>query len=120
MEIIPKTIASKKNKYNETKTDETYRSSTGHQMGMPIYWRNKIYNEEEREKLWLQKLDKEERYICGERIDISKTEKNYYKLLEFHRKRNQELGYGSNDTNWKRKKYEEERRKIMQAARIKK
>ena len=32
---------------------------------MPIYWRNKIYNDEEREKLWLYKLNKQERYICA-------------------------------------------------------
>ena len=30
---------------------ETYRTSTGHKIAMPIYWRNKIYNDEEREKL---------------------------------------------------------------------
>ena len=32
---------------------------------------NKIYTDKERELLWLQMLDKKERYVCGERIDIS-------------------------------------------------
>ena len=43
----------------------------GHKQALPIYWRNKIYSEEEREKLWLQKLDKKERYVNGQKIDIS-------------------------------------------------
>ena len=41
---------------------------------MPIYYRNKIYSEEEREKLWIQKLNSNTRYILGEKIDISKGE----------------------------------------------
>ena len=53
-----------KNKFNQNgETREYYKTETGHKQALPIYWRNKIYSEEEREKLWLQKLDKEERYV---------------------------------------------------------
>ena len=52
-----------KNKFNPNgETREYYKTETGHKQALPIYWRNKIYSEEEREKLWLQKLDKEETY----------------------------------------------------------
>ena len=80
---------------------------------MPIYWRNKIYSDEEREKLWLQKLDKGERWICGERINISNGEETYYKVLKYYREKNKRLGYGDNTEDWNRKKYEEERRMWM-------
>lgn len=106
------TNAITRHKYNPGKTIETYKTSTGHEIGLPIYWRNKIFTEEEREKLWLDKLDKDERYVCGEKVKNSDTDE-YYKLLKWHRERNKRLGYGTNEINWDEKVYEEERRKIM-------
>lgn len=117
---FPNTYNSKMNKYVKTNTKETYITSTGHEIGLPIYWRNKIYTEEEREKLWLEKLDKNIRWIRGEKIDISKGMKEYYKALEWHRQINKELGYGNNEKNWKRKVYETQRREIINNTRIQK
>ena len=75
-----------------------------------MYWRNKLYTDEEKEKLWIHKLDQETRYVGGEKIDISKSEEEYYKLLEYYRKKNKEYGYGDNAKNWDRKEYEKQRR----------
>ena len=105
------------NKYNNKETDETYRTREGYKIALPVYWRNKIYSEQEREQLWIQKLDKQERWICGTRVDISKGEEDYYRLLEQHRKRNNQLGYGDGQINWSRKEYERQRRAIMHKAR---
>ena len=58
-------VDSKRNIYKKDKTIETYKTKTGLEMALPIYYRNKIYNEDQREALWLEKLDKEERYVCG-------------------------------------------------------
>ena len=102
----------KNNRYNENNTNETYRTSTGHKLSLPIYYRNKIYNEEQREQLWLNKLDKEERYILGIKIDISKDEKNYEDRLNYARKINKELGYGSNELNNDEEEYKKLREKI--------
>ena len=45
-------------KYKEnSETKETYINSQGFKMALPMYYRNKIYTEEEREKLWIEKLD---------------------------------------------------------------
>lgn len=88
-------------------------------MAMPTYWRNKAYSEEEREKLWIEKLNKQERYILGQKVDISKGEEEYYKLLNYARNKNKRLGYGDDEINWERKHYENERRKLKFAERIK-
>ena len=72
-----------KNKFKGEETNETYTLRDGRKIALPIYYRNKIYTEEEKEKLWLIKLDKGERWICGERIDISKNLDDYYKTLEY-------------------------------------
>lgn len=109
---------SKKNKYQGEQTKETYRTNTGHEINMPIYWRNKIYSEEEREKLWIQKLDKQERWVMGEKIDIRNGDKDYYRTLEHYRKINIQLGYGTGEKDWQKEKYEEERRVILQSKRL--
>ena len=45
-----------RNTYKEDEeTDETYRTRQGLKLALPIYYRNYIYNEEEREKLWIEK-----------------------------------------------------------------
>lgn len=115
-----KTMDSVGNKYNETnpeKTKETYRTRTGHKISMPVYWRNKIYSEEEREKLWLIRLNKEERWVRGERISIKNGEEEYLKVLEWHQKRNVELGYGNGKKDWKKHAYESELRNIKRKER---
>lgn len=99
------------NKYKGEETDETYQTRTGIKIALPIYYRNKIYNEDERELLWLQKLDKEERWICGTKVSIKNGMKDFYKVLEYHRERSNNLGYGNDKSNWKREEYEHARRK---------
>lgn len=102
----------KRNKFKTKETKETYKTRTGHEIAMPAYWRNRIYNDEEREKLWLQKLDEKVRYINGEKVDISKDEKEYYKLLKYARAKNKRLGYGTNEDTWEQKEYEMTRREL--------
>ena len=60
--------AKKLNKFKEEKTKTIYKTETGSEIGLPIYWRNHIYTEEEREKLWIHKLNENIRYIGGEKI----------------------------------------------------
>lgn len=110
----------KKNKYEKGKTDESYTTRTGTKLALPIYYRNKIYNDEEREKLWCEKLDKEERWILGIKIDTSNNNKRYLKVLKTAREKNKRLGYGNNEKNWNIKRYENERRELLLNKRIKK
>lgn len=106
------------NKFNGKKTEEAYRTDMGHKIAMPIYWRNKIYNDKEREELWLNRLDKEERFVNGERVSIANGDKEYYKLLEWHRNINKRLGYGDNSKTWKQKEYEQQRRNLKIQERV--
>lgn len=114
-----KTINSQNNKYNEEQTDEAYRTTTGHKIALPTYWRNKIYTEEEREKLWCKKLDKNVRWVCGEKINMENGKDQYYNVLEYHRQRTAKLGYRKPDHIWSKKAYEEQRRALLQKERLK-
>lgn len=108
----------KENIYNGTETNETYRTSTGHKIALPKYYKNKIYNDWQKELLWLQKLEKQEKWVRGERIDISQNEEAYKRALEWHRRINRELGYGSNEKDYEKEHYEKQRRNIIIKNRI--
>jgi len=109
---------SQKNKYNNHETKETYTTRQGIKLPLPIYYRNKIYNDDEKEKLWLKKLDEQVRYVNGIKIDISKNEINYYKALKEARQKNKRLGFGNDEKNWNLKRYENERRNLQTLTRI--
>lgn len=113
-------INAKLNKYKPNKTDETYTTHTGHKTSLPIYYRNKIYTEEEKEKLWLEKLDKEERWILGVKIDVSKGYEGYDKMLQIARSKNAKLGYGTDEKDWDEIEYQKQRRELLIGKRIEK
>lgn len=68
----------------------------------------------------MQKLDKQERYVNGIKVDVSQGEEEYYKLLKQERIKNKRLGYGDDAKNWELKRYENERRNLKKKERIKK
>ena len=70
------------NKYCGENTRDTYRTNNGYKIALPIYYRNKIYTEMERELLWLNKLDKQKRYILGQEIDMTTNPELYTQLLK--------------------------------------
>ena len=51
-----KGIGAKRARYVPCETLEEYRGVDGAKRGLPIYYRNLIYTDEEREKLWIEKL----------------------------------------------------------------
>lgn len=108
---------SKNNKYKGKKTIETYKTRSGKKIALPIYYRNKIYNEEEREKLWLDKLDQEERWVTGTKIDISKGIEGYIKVRNEARLKNKRLGYGDNKKDRDREQYENNLRELLRLTR---
>lgn len=84
----------KYNAYVQNRTQERFITRQGHELQMPVYLRNKIYTEEQREKLWIEKLDKGIMYIMGRKIDISRNMNEYTIWLENARKKNKLKGYG--------------------------
>ena len=54
----------------------------------------------------------------GVKVDISKEEEEYYKLLEVKRQQNKRLGYGDDRENWELKRYENQRRNLIKKERI--
>lgn len=92
------------NRYREKKTNETYRLRDGRKLNLPVYYRNKIYTEEEREKLFLQKIEKGDVWILGQKCKIADTE-IYFKLLKQAQQDCQQI-HGDNPVQWEVDKYQ--------------
>lgn len=101
----------KLNKYKEKETKEEYRFKNGTKCSLPIYYRNKIYTEEEREKLWIEKLNEQIRWVGGEKVSVTKGHKNYMELLKYYQKLNRAMGYGE-PKNWSDKEYIKRRKDL--------
>ena len=80
------------NRYKPGNTVEVYRTRTGHKLRLPIYYRNGIYTEEQREALWIEKLDKGERWVMGIKAE---SMEHYFMLLKEARAKNEWLGFGA-------------------------
>lgn len=92
-------------RYEGKDTKEYYTLNNGNKISLPIYYRNKLWSDEERQKLWLNRLDQNKRYIRGIEIDVSKNEDTYYSVLKEQQKNNIELGYGSTAKEWEKEEY---------------
>ena len=75
----------KKHIYKPGKTIETYRLRNGSKINLPIYYRNQLFTEEEREALFLDKIEKGIIYVMGQKVHRD-DEEYYLKLLEEGRK----------------------------------
>jgi len=86
------------NRYRGKNTIETYTINNGKKIGLPTYYRNKIYTDAQKEQLWLNKIEDQIAYVGGMKINIDKSMEQYYTMRNQQRKINRVLGYGS---NWK-------------------
>lgn len=112
-DFVPKVLCSKgigsnylkKNLHSMEKRNDYYRTSTGHKMALPTYYRNNVFSEDERELLWLKKMDENKHFIMGEEVKAD-DEQAIKELLEYYQKKNEQFGYGSDKKNWDVKEYE--------------
>lgn len=99
-------IDAMRNKFNGEETKDNYITRQGFKLSLPTYYRNHLYNDDEKEILWLNMLDKNIRYVDKQKIDISNGYDDYFKSLMEARRKNTILGYHDNEDNWEKKIYE--------------
>lgn len=95
-------------RYNKQNTKEFYRLNNGAKVNLPIYYRNKLFTEEQREELWLNKLDQNARFVRGIKCDKLDTEEGlmlFEQILKTAQEDNIKLGFGDNSKEWNRKEY---------------
>ena len=99
------------------KIEDKYRTEKGYKLTQPIYYRNKIYTECEREDLWIKKLDENIRYIGSNKIRGDEVE-SILQLLRQERELNKADGYGGDGEDYNEKDYENQLRDIIRKKRF--
>lgn len=100
-------------------THEYLRLPNGQRKGLPMYYRNHIFTEKQREQLWINRLDENTIYVNGIKckVDTLENQLHYYKVLEQEQKKNKRIGYGDNSEEWKKKEYNTKLRDINKTIR---
>lgn len=79
--------------FADVNTRDYYINNQGYKLAMPLYYKNKLYTEKERQKLWINKMNEDFIYING--IKVNKNDTEYiYKLYQLEQQNNKQLGYG--------------------------
>lgn len=92
--------------YIRSKSRTDYYCENGQRIKLPTYWKNKAYNEEERELIWRDFMDKERISIMGNEYDLKKTSPaQLIAIRERAKQTNRQLGYGDNTQEWRKKPY---------------
>ena len=92
------------------KTSEVYRLRNGARIALPEYFRRKLYSDDERDKLWIEKQEKGYRYIMGEKVYVD-DENTYNNLLEYYQRMGRDL-YGDDPAEWDAARQRERLRKM--------
>jgi hypothetical protein len=98
-------IAAKENVFKEEKTNENYRLRNGAKVNLPVYYRNQLYTEEQREKLFLHKIIKGDVWVNGIKVNMHKNPELYLQILAQEQKHCRIL-HGDRPQEWRKEKYE--------------
>lgn len=105
------------------KTREEYRFKTGEKVPLPRYYKEKLFTEEERQLLWIEKMEEGYSFIMGEKIYTkpesdyitSEGQETYENLKKFYRELCIKV-HKDNPNDWilkkKKRRLERERAKI--------
>ncbi len=96
------------------KRTELYVNRKGQRFSLPMYYRLKLWTDEEREQLWMQKLDENKRFVLGVEVDVSDDfgMKEYDEMLRLAQMKNVRYGFGTGKTDWDKKRYKRSLMKI--------
>lgn len=93
-------------KYKPRQTADFYRLNTGSRVAQPTYYRNKTYNEEERELIWRESMDKNQTVIMGTTYDTSYVKNEVLgNIVEKAKEVNRQMEYGDDSREWQKRPY---------------
>lgn len=99
---------SKTYKYIPKQSKDYYRLENGAKIALPTYYKNKRYNENERELIWREKMDQQEQkeIIAGNIYDLHSTRtEELSNVLNKAQEINIKLGYGDNSAAFRKRNY---------------
>lgn len=93
-------------KYRPGRTRSDYVLNNGARISLPKYYKNKLHNEEERELIWRDFLDKEKMSIMGNEVSCRALSlRTIGKIVDKAKEENKFLGFGNDSKEWRKKDY---------------
>lgn len=98
----------------ESRSD--YRLQNGARVKLPTYYKNKAYEEEERELIWRESMDRNCTVIMGNEYDNEHVDpRTIGRILNKAQEVNRKLGYGDDSQEWRKKSYNVTERMLQRA-----
>lgn len=90
------------NTFRNEKTKDYYKTKEGFKLALPIYYRNWLFTEEEREQLWINRLNENKTWLLGVEYDLKNNNDilAYQRALKSAQKTSNRNGYGKIEWNW--------------------
>lgn len=106
--------------YRPKKTVDYYTLPNGSRIKLPTYYKNKIYNEDQKEAIWRDFMDADKETIAGVTYNHRTTENSLLgNVKQNARKLNKALGYGDDSKEWRKKPYNITKKMLQQVERNK-
>lgn len=107
-------------RYRPKNSIDYYVLNNGCRVKLPKYYKNKLYTEEEREKIWREFMDKNEQTIAGITYSTNNTSNETIgNITEKAQEVNKFLGFGDDSKEWRKKKWNITKRMLQQIERKK-
>lgn len=104
-------------KPGSSRTD--YTLNTGNRVKLPTYYKNKLYNEEERELIWREFMDKEKISIRGIEHSTRNNEKKITEILKKAQEFNNFMNYGDDSKAWRKEPHNVTERQLSTYRKLK-
>ena len=93
-------------RYRPNETKDFYRLNNGSKIKLPSYYKHKFLSDDERQFVWIEFMDSEVESVRGINYDMRFTSSaTLGRIVGKAKEFNHELGYGSNDQEWRKKPY---------------
>lgn len=77
---------------SKAKEEEFYRLNNGSRIALPKYYKNVMFDDDTRERLWLKKIEKGIAYVLGQPVSMD-DEDTYMKMLKDAREKDRDMFY---------------------------
>lgn len=99
-------------KYRPGDTKGYYTLNNGAKVKLPVYYKNKLHNEDERELIWRDFMDEKKQTIAGNTYPESLPGATTQNILNKAQEVNKFNGYGDDSQEWRKKPYNITRRML--------
>lgn len=105
-------------RYRPGDSSDYYRLENGTKVKLPSYYKKKLYNEEDREKIWRDFMDRDSITILGQ-DHSTRTCETLTTIRDNARDYNLSMGYGDDSGEWRKKPYNVTKQMLQQVERNK-